>query len=114
MPESERFIFRHFAPEADIPRLVDLYTGVEAHDQDGQVIDEAVVRDQLVASDHAPVEDRWVVQDPNDQNKLIGFCALWKPLADVNADAQIVVHPDWRRLGLGSKLLHRTTARARV
>lgn len=103
---------RHFRPAVDVPRLVRLFTEVEAVDREGEDTSEAALRYQLSRHGHDPIQDRWAVGSPYDPDTLIAYAALYiaprgQPLLDV------VVHPHWRRIGMGSRLLQRGLRRAR-
>jgi mycothiol synthase len=112
--DIESFTFRQFDPEADVPRLLTLLAETEAVDQEGSDISEETVREQLGWLEHDPVRDRFVVEQPGDPNRLIGYALLWKMPNENHGDVMIVVHPDWRRRGLGSELLARALSRARA
>lgn len=109
----ENFRFRHFVVEADIPRLMQLLTEVEAIDASGEDISEETLREQLTWPGHDPLLDRWIVEAPNNPNEVIGFSSIWKSTAANHADTYVAVHPVWRKQGIGSELMRRTLARAK-
>ncbi len=80
---------------------------VEAVDQTGESFSEAKLRLYLSAPEHNPETDRWVIERPGDSGALIAHAGLYLPSPVDNrrvADSAILVHPAWRRRGLGSKL----------
>ncbi len=109
---STPFIYRPFLPEQDLPRLVALLTAVEREDQDGEDVSEAYVREQLTWSHHDAGRDRYVAFHLTEQS-LLGHGAVFVTPGDEHADLSIVVHPAWRRQGLGSALLLLLLDRAR-
>lgn len=104
---------RSFSPDQDIPRILSLRASAEAIDQVGIDISEQALRAQLNLPGHDPVHDRWVVDAPVGSSSLIASALVrLSPGASI-ADANIIVHPDWRRLGVGSAFLSKITERAR-
>jgi mycothiol synthase len=104
---------RPFSTSLDIPRLLSLYAAVEATDHEGKEISEKVLLDQLDQPGHDPVHDRWVIDAPNSSSQLIASAHVSLPPGSLVAYANITVHPDWRRLGVGSILMSRLIERAR-
>ena len=102
---TSRFHIRHFNPDTDILRLVQLLTEVENADHAGEDTSEETVRMQLSLPGHDPIQDRWVVTHPENEEQMIGSGVLWKVPQNTYADLYICVHPDWRRQGIGSVLL---------
>ncbi|OGO66509.1 MAG: hypothetical protein A2030_01395 [Chloroflexi bacterium RBG_19FT_COMBO_50_10] len=103
---------RSFSPEQDISRILSLRASAEAVDQEGIEINEQALRAQLNLPGHDPILDRWVIDDPNDNSALIASALIrLTPGTDI-ADANIVVHPDWRHLGVAGMLLSRVIERA--
>jgi mycothiol synthase len=103
---------RSFSSDHDIPRLLSLYTSVEAVDQDGMEITEEPLLAQINLPGHDPVLDRWVIDDPAGSASLIASALIWlHPGAQV-ANANIIVRPGWRGQGIGSQLLSRLIERA--
>lgn len=104
---TPQYHFRHFNSETDIPRLARLLTEAELLDASGEDISEATLREQLTWPGHDPSQDRWIVdmQSPFDTDPLlIGFASVLKVPQNVHADITVVVHPQWRREGIGSEL----------
>jgi len=103
---------RSFSAEADIHRLLRLYEAAEACDQSGRMISEEDLVAQLSLPGHDPLEDRWVIGDPNNPSALIGSALIHLSPGSETAQANIIVHPDWRRHGLGDVLLSHVITRA--
>lgn len=101
---SAGIVSRHFVPETDFPRLLRLLGETEAVDQTGEDISEETQRELMGLPGHEPTLDRRVVADPNDAERLIAFCLIWHPLNSEVADCYAVVHPTWRRHGIGEHL----------
>jgi mycothiol synthase len=55
-----------------------------------------------------------VVEVPGEPGALAGYVSVFKSPATPRADFQLVVHPAWRRRGLGSALLRRALDHARA
>lgn len=108
---------RPFDVESDIPRLVRFLAAAEEIDQSGEDISEITLRTQLTVQQHNPPLDRWVIEHPDHQNDLIGHSVVWTASTADGvqvAEVSIVVHPEWRRQGLGTELLSRSIARAQT
>lgn len=101
---------RSIARETDLPQLVSLLTEVEAADQAGEDTSEATVGEQVAALADG---NGLVVSPADDADRLIGFGGVWKAPMDERAYGLLVVHPAWRRRGIGGALLERLLARAR-
>jgi mycothiol synthase len=110
--ESSQVIYRPFISEQDIPRLLRLRAAVEAEDQEGADNREETLRTQLALPGHDPAHDRLVAALAADPEQLIGYNLVWLPPGEQNARANVIVHPAWRRQGLGSTLLNRALRRA--
>jgi mycothiol synthase len=103
--DLEQLVFRTFNPAHDILPVLDLYAQVEAADHMGIDLSEEAFRQQLEVPGHDPQKDRWVVEVPDDPSRLIASAMVrMSPKAHI-ADGNILVHPEWRRLGIGNKLL---------
>lgn len=106
-------IFRPFIPEDDIPRLLRLRLAVEAEDQEGAANNEETLRAQLFLPGHDPAHDRVVAAEVADPETLVGYNLVWLPPGEQNAQANVIVHPAWRRQGIGRALLEQALIRAR-
>ena len=104
---------RPFSPDQDIPRLLSLYAAAETIDQEGIDLSEQTLLSQLNLPGHDPVHDRWVVDSPDGSSSLIGSALIRFTPETLMANANIIVHPDWWHLGIGSILLTRVIERAR-
>lgn len=111
---SSPFHIRHFNPETDIPRFVQLLTEVENSDHAGEDTSEETVVAQLALPGHDPIQDRWVAVHPERDEQMIGFGTVWKVPQNSYADCYICVHSDWRRHGIGSILLQNVLERAQT
>jgi mycothiol synthase len=111
MSANSEFSFRPFDQSTDLSRIFELRQQVEQHDRDGVSLSMDALRAQLSIPGHDPAKDRCLATLPENPNRVIGYSVIWAG-GDV-ADLQIVVHPDFRRRGLGSALLERILERAR-
>jgi GNAT superfamily N-acetyltransferase len=99
---------RPFRGDADVPPLSRLLAAAEQADQTAERLSEAQLHLQLSVPQHDASRDRWVIEHPDDPAQLLGHAALYLP-SEVDdrrvADGMMVVHPEWRRQGLGDALL---------
>lgn len=109
--DPEQITTRSFSPAQDIPRLVSLYRDVEAADQLGTDTSEQAIRQHIELSGPELLQDRWVVEAPGESGALIASALARLSSSDQVLDANITVHPAWRRNGIGSSLLSRVVAR---
>lgn len=115
MPQlSPDITFRPFEPDADFARLISLLTAVEAEDQEGEDVSAQAVAAMLSFPGHDPARDRWVAVTPDRPDELVGYSAVFKVPAGTRADILVAVRPTRRRRGIGSSLLARVVAHARV
>jgi mycothiol synthase len=110
--DQNQLMIRPFSSEPDLPRLLALYQAVSASDPDGSEVDEQSLRSQLSLPGHDPFKDRWVIDHPQDPSSLIASALIRLPPQSNIADANIIVHPSWRRQGIGSRLLSAVFERA--
>lgn len=108
------FTIRPFSPSSDISALLRLRAEAEAVDQEGNVIDEEALRAQLRLPGHDPKLDRWVIPDPQDPAALIGSALVWLPPDTTTVKLNLLIHPNWRRRGLGSQLFAQAVDRSRA
>lgn len=111
--DLNQLVIRSFSPDQDIPRVLSLRATVEAADFDGIEISEQALRTQLNLPGFNPLKDRWVIDAPGNPPSLIASALVRVPPGTNIADANIIVHPDWRRHGAGSSLLSKVIERAR-
>ena len=110
--QLQQLHFRSFSRAQDIPRLLALYSVVEAADHNGMQASEQDLRKQLDLPGHDPLKDRWVVELPGDPDSLVASALVTTSPQTHIADANILVHPAWRRLGIGGTLLSSVIDRA--
>jgi mycothiol synthase len=113
-PDSPSFCVRSFQNPHDLFRLLRLLDEAEIADQLGEDISEAAIQEQLEAPRHDPDRDRFVVEHPDDSHVLIGQSSIWTATTDTNdlvAELSLIVHPLWRRRGIGATLLQHSLAR---
>ncbi len=104
---------RPFRLDTDVPLLLQLLADAEALDNSGELLSEEQLRLYLSLPNHNPQTDRWVIEYRKNKT-LIAHAALQLPSeADDRrvADGTLVVHPVWRRQGLGSTLFSRIEER---
>jgi ribosomal protein S18 acetylase RimI-like enzyme len=112
MSESlSTLIYRRFDLQRDLAALVSLLQQVEQADQVGEVVTEAILREQLTWTGQDPALTTWVVTLPGNTS-LVGYGRIQKAAHDENADLHIAVHPSWRRQGIGSHIFARLLERA--
>jgi mycothiol synthase len=92
----------------DAPRIYALLTACDLHDFGTVDFTEAEVRDELSRTDLA--RDAWLVE--RDAGEPVAFVGIQLRSA-VQHRAQVSVHPDWRRRGIGSWLAQVAESRAR-
>ncbi len=109
----DQIIFRPYSPSDDLPRLLRLRLAVEAEDQSGDEVSEEALRAQLALPGHDPTRDRTVALDPTDPDTLLGYNLVWLPPGEQNAQANVIVHPAWRRQGIGRALLEQALTHLR-
>lgn len=108
---EDQYVIRLFYRGRDLPKLVQLRVEIETFDQAGNDVSEAAAIETLNWPGHDPEQDRWVVEIPENQGKLIGH-AWALAQSQERTIIYVAIHPNWRRKGLGSSLLDRTLARA--
>jgi mycothiol synthase len=113
MKTGNQISARPFSISRDISPLLVLYAASEATDHTGMQVDDQAIRDQLELPGHDPSKDRWVIDAPDDPSTLIASSLVRVSLGGTTAEANMIVHPSWRRRGLGSLLLSRIIERAR-
>ena len=111
MPHDE-YVIRSFSPAHDIPRVLSFYRAVEATDHNGVDTSEQAIRANLEIPGHDPGKDRWVIESPEDAETLIASALVQISPQIKLADANIIVHPEWRQRGIGSDLLSKLLTRS--
>ncbi len=111
MPSLDAFSFRPFDPANDLVRLFKLRNEVEHFDQEGIPVTLEALKAGLQVPGHDPVRDRLLAVKKENPSLVIGYSAIWPSVED--ADLQIIVHPAYRRLGIGAGLLRRNLVHAR-
>lgn len=104
-------IYRRFDLQDDLVDLLDLLQDVEQADHTGEQVTEASLREQFTWSGQDSALNNWVVTLP-ESDSLVGYGTIQKTLSDTTADLSIIVHPSWRRQGIGSKLFAHLLERA--
>ncbi len=112
----DSFTIRRYrmADPDDLPALARLLAETPEIATSGESISEATLRAQYDWQWHSPERDRWVAEVPNEPGALAGYASVFKFGATPRADFLLVVHPAWRRRGLGSELLRRAREDARA
>lgn len=110
---EERFHFRRFDKDNDIPRVARLLAEIERVDQAGEDVSEDTLTAQLAWPGLDPAQDRWIATEYGNDEYITGFGAVWKVPQNTHADIYVGVHPAYRGHGLGSALLERILTRAR-
>lgn len=113
---STEFRLRHFRMPDDISPLLQLLVEAENVDHSGEDISEATVMAQLTTPAHDPLLDRCVVEHPTHANTIIGQSALWTMPTSADelvSEMVLLVHPQWRKRGIGSALLEQALQRAK-
>jgi mycothiol synthase len=108
MTGDRRYTIRSLDPQTDAQRNVHLLNAVEDSDREPDRTTEEGFREQLTW----PKRRRWVVEAPYDPDTLIGYGVLFEQTSE-RAEPYPIVHPDWRRKGVGTQLLDFMLDRAR-
>ena len=90
--------------EEDFPAYVELLNAASAHEGKVERTTEAEQREYAALYTINLNEDRMVIKHPNTPT-LIAACDVWRISDTPSAASTLLVHPGWRRRGLGSKLL---------
>ena len=106
--------FRNLDKEHDLPLVVELLKTIQENGEDAgfEVVSEEVVAQASELYGQDPARDVWVVIE-HDPAPLVGYGSFFQWGQDPHPVLFIGVHPQWRRLGIGSALLERLLQRAR-
>ncbi len=102
-----------YLPDQYLPALSRLLTRIEIHDQNGEDPSEAALRDMLGWPNFEPENDCWVVVHPDQPDELIGYGSTYAQTA-VRCYGLVAVDPQWRRKGLGKRLLENVIGRTQA
>jgi mycothiol synthase len=95
------FKIRHYNPEVDLSPLSRMLTEIESIDRDGEETSEEFLRSMIEWQDFDPDQNIWVAESSED---FVGYGQAL-PRSDNPSTIYVVVHPNYRRKGLGSRLL---------
>ncbi len=115
MHTLEDFQIRPFSLTKDFSNLLAFLRTTADFDANGRRIDEDAQKRSLELPGHQPEFDRWVIYSTGESAQMVGHGMLWVNPADPEhrtAELSIMVHPQFRRQGLGSQLVSRLLARA--
>ena len=102
------FSIRHYVPEKDLHNLHLMLTEIESIDRDGEDTSEEFLESMKGWTNFNPDKNTWLVES---EGRFIGFGQI-VPKSDNQCSMYAVVHPTWRRQGIGSELLKRILVRA--
>ncbi len=111
--DFDQILIRPFSPDQDFLQLSNLYAAVEAEDHSGLELSENALRAQSELPGYDPARNRWVVDAPDGTAAIIASGVVSIAPGSNLAEANILVHPAWRQLGVGSALLYRVLDRSR-
>ncbi len=103
---------RNFNPDKDFPAHTELLNAAAKADGGEETTQEAQIEFvNLFGIDLSC--DRLIVENPQDSNEIIAVCDCWQIGGNPSADLFLLVHPDWRRKGIGSVLFQRAVSHAK-
>lgn len=102
------FAIRHYVPEKDLVSLSKMLTEIEAVDHDGEDTSEEYLRGMLEWPNFDAEQNVWVAEV---NGNFVGYGQVF-PRSDNPSTIYVVVHPTYRRKGLGSTLLALALSRA--
>ena len=102
------FSIRHYVPEQDMHNLHLMLTEIESIDRDGEDTSEEYLLGSLQWPNYRPAQDVWVAEA---DGKLVGYGVAFEQPSG-QCTIYLVVHPAYRKQGLGSQLLDLTQQRA--
>jgi mycothiol synthase len=95
------FEIRHYNPETDLSFLSRMLTEIESIDHDGEETSEEFLHSMIEWPNFDPDQNVWVAES---NGNFIGYGQVL-PRSDNPSTIYVVVHPNYRRKGLGSQLL---------
>lgn len=107
------WVIRPLDPGADLPVVARLLAAVEEHDEDGELVTEATLRERLTLPGHDPALDQMVATPAGVSSEVIGWMSAWHAPGNRVAYLDGAVHPVWRGHGIGGMLLRHALRRAR-
>lgn len=100
---------QQFSSAHDFPAYVALLN----HVQNNETTEEAQ-RDYAKNLDIGVNRDRFVVFHPENSTEIIAGCDIWQIGDNPSAECTLLVHPQYRRQGIGSQLLYRGLEHAKT
>ena len=104
MTSSDSLTVRAFREE-DFPAYVALLNAASEYEGKAERTTEAEQREYAALYTINLDKDRMVIEHPTAPT-LIAVCDVWQIHNTPSAASTLLVHPEWRRRGLGSRLLH--------
>jgi mycothiol synthase len=96
----------------ELEHLLSLYHACQEAQGSGDRMTLEALKARIALPGHDPSRDRWVVEVPGQPGRLVGTAWVWAQSAE-RCILSAAVHPDLRRLGMGSLLAAQAAARAR-
>lgn len=101
---SDSTQIRKFRPSHDFLAYIEFLNEVSKHDGKGDLTTEQEQRDYAAMLTIDLEADRLVIDQP-EHSGFIAVCDVWRISGNPSAELMLLVHPEWRRQGLGSRLL---------
>ena len=103
---------RNFNPDKDFPTHTELLNASAKADGSEETTIEAQ-KDYVSLFNIDLSTERFVVENPEDSSQLIAICDCWQIGGNPSCDLFLLVHPDWRRKGIGTVLFQRAKSHAK-